>query len=154
MEFSDTQISGETSPSALLQNCSPNTGPMPNSAWLSRAQFHIAARNPFPVSQVRLCSLWSSLPRTDHTHVGPCAYPLSVYKAPCITVGSGDTYTKDTQVSHSLRPPNYAEHQGRNNQWMGSMTPLGQDCVQNMRGPRGADRGKDMQPGLYILIQL
>lgn len=63
LKLSDTRISGEASPSALLQNCSPNSGPMPSSAWISRAQVHPAARNPwtgFILSlspRVRLCSL-------------------------------------------------------------------------------------------------
>lgn len=63
LKLSDTRISGEVSPSALLQNCSPNSGLMPSSAWISRAQVHPAARNPwtgFILSlspRVRLCSL-------------------------------------------------------------------------------------------------
>lgn len=126
---------------------------MPNSAWLSRAQFHIAAQNPwtglilspFPRSD---CSLWSSLPRIDHTHVGTCSHPLSAHKAPCITVGSGDTYTQVSahpETSELCRAP-----KGRSNQQAGNTAPLGQDCVQNRRGQKSRQRKRHGTRSLHF----
>lgn len=124
-------------PLCLTSKLLSNTGLMPNSSLALQTQLHIIAAwnsSPFPRSDSVLFDLYQGL--ITHTW-SPCSYPLSAYKAPCIMVTLG-TYTEDTQASHALRPPNYAEHQGEAiNRWAARL--LCNRTVQNMRGPRGAE---------------